>query len=274
MKRVVTIVLNRNLPSVTDALCEKLIRIDGDLTDVFVVEAGSDDDNLSRYCTWHADWEDARKHGLRVPRGFNFALSQLWKEGRFNNYSEFFLLTNDTEFGEFPVLGPLLDVLEKHPRVGVLSPCSRRWGERLLLKDQPTKYFWYVLNTAYLMRRDFIESIMEKDNPDHMHCIYDGANFRGFGAEAELIAKGYANDWATAITTRVWAEENESHLLTKADLIRTEPYEENLRLYVEEGKRWLRRKYGFNSRWQLHMYAKFFYEKFFEFYPEYECYRI
>src|SRR4030066_44762 len=125
MNRVVTIVLNRNLPSVTDALCERLIRIDGDLTDVFVDEAGSDDDNLSRYCTWHADWEDARKHGLRVPRGFNFALSQLWKEGRFNNYSEFFLLTNDTEFGEFPVLGPLLDVLEKHPRGGGLSPCSR-----------------------------------------------------------------------------------------------------------------------------------------------------
>jgi hypothetical protein len=89
-----------------------------------------------------------------------------------------------------------------------------------------------------------------------------------------MIAKAYANDWAAGITTEVLATENESHLLTKADLIRTEGYEENLRLYVEEGRRWMRNKYGFNSRWSMQQYVKGFYDKFFEFHPEYADYKI
>lgn len=274
MSRIATIVLNRNLPEVTDTLCDRLERIDGDLTEVFVVEAGSDDKHLSRHCTWYADWPEAREHGLRYQRGMNYALSQLLHDGRFGQYDAFFLLTNDTEFSEEPILAPLLEVLSEHPRVGLLSPCSRRWGERLLLKEHDTRYFWYIHNTAYLLRREFVESIMEKDTPNYMNFLFDGSNFRGYGGENELIAKGYANDWAAAITTRTWAEENETHLLKKADLIRTETYEENIRLYLEEGRNWLRRKYGFNSRWSMQRYVKFFYDQFFEFHPEYERYRI
>ena len=86
--------------------------------------------------------------------------------------------------------------------------------------------------------------------------------------------EGYANDWATAITREIWVRENEEHLQTKADLIKTERYEENLKLCLEEGRAWMRRKYGFNSRWTMQMYSKFFYEKFFQFYPELEPYRI
>ena len=131
MSHIATIVLNRNLPDITDALCDRLERIDGDLTEVFVVEAGSDDNQLSRHCTWLADWPEARIHGLRYQRGMNYALSQLYNEGRFDHYDAFFLLTNDTEFGEEPILAPLLEVLSEHPQVGLLSPCSRRWGERM-----------------------------------------------------------------------------------------------------------------------------------------------
>jgi hypothetical protein len=274
MNRVATIVLNRNLPDVTDALCDRLKCSDGDLTDIYVVEAGSDAGLLSRYCTWHADWPEARSHGLRYQRGMNYALSQLLHEGRFQQYDAFFLLTNDTEFAETPALAPLLQVLSEHPRVGLLSPCSRRWGERLLLREHDTRYFWYIHNNAYLLRRQFIESIMETESPDYMNFLFDGNNFRGYGADSELIAKGYANDWASAITGRVWAEENESHLLSKSDLIRTETYEENIKLYLEEGLRWMRRKYGFNSRWSMQRYVKSFYDQFFEFHPEYEQFRI
>ena len=274
MKKTATIILNRNLPAVTDALYQSIVRNNADLTDVFVVEAGSDSDNLSQYCTWWADWPEARQHGLRVTRGFNYGLYRLWVEGRFADYEQFFLLTNDTEFEDRPVLEPLLAELEKHPRVGILSPCSRRWGERMLLEKQPTRYFWYVLHTAYLLRRQYIEAIMEREDPTFMNFLYDGSNFRGYGTEVELIAKGYVNDWATAITTRVWAEENEVHLKNKADLIKTDSFDENIKHYVEEGKCWMRRKYGFNSRWSLQMYAKFLYERFFEYYPEYRKYQI
>jgi hypothetical protein len=274
MKRVATIILNRNLPDVTDRLYEHLMQHDGDISDVFVVEAGSDIERLSRNTSWHANWPDACAHGLRYSRGMNYGLSQLWKEGKFKQYDAFFLLTNDTEFQAKPTLAPLMRILDQHPRVGILSPCAERWGERLLLKDQATKYFWFIHNNAYLLKREFIESIFNIDQPDQINFVFDGSNFRGYGSETELIAKAYANDWAAAITAEVWAGENESHLLNRADLIKTEGYEENLALYVEEGHRWMRNKYGFNSRWSMQQYVKGFYDNFFEFYPEFESFRI
>ena len=274
MKRVATIILNRNLPEVTDALCGHLQEFDADVTDIFVVEAGSDNDRLSRNVSWHADWPEARLQGLRYCRGMNFGLSQLWKEGRFDAYDAFFLLTNDTEFQQSPSVAPLMEIMDKHPHVGILSPCSERWGEKFLLNEHSTKYFWFIHNNAFLLRREFVESILNTVQPDHIGFLFDGLNFRGYGSESELIAKAYANDWAAAITTAVLAGENETHLLTKADLIKTEAFEENMRLYIEEGRSWMRAKYGFNSRWSMQQYVKGFYDHFFDFHPEYKAYQI
>lgn len=274
MKKIATIILNRNLPEVTERLYEHLSKYDGDQTDIYVVEAGSDASKLSRYTTWHANSDEVLANGLRYGRGMNFGLVQLLKEGKFDQYDAFFLLTNDTEFKAGPTLSPLVEILNKHPHVGILSPCSERWGERLLLKYESTKYFWFVHNNAYLLRREFIESICDKDQPEVMDFLFDGTNFRGYGSEHELIAKAYANDWAAAITSQVWASENESHLLDHADQIKTEGYEENLKLYINEGRRWMRKKYGFNSHWSMQQYVKGFYDKFFEFHPEYSQYKI
>ena len=107
-----------------------------------------------------------------------------------------------------------------------------------------------------------------------MNFLFDGENFRGYLSESELIAKAYANDWAAAITSTEWAGENESYLINQADLIKTEGYQENLRLYITEGKAWLRNKYGFNSRWSMQQYVKSFYDKFFEFHPECSAFKI
>lgn len=274
MRPVATIILNRNLPEVTDRLHNHLVRHDGAMTDIFVVEAGSDQDKLSSNTTWYVDAPEVLENGLRYSRGMNYGLSQLVKEGRFDQYECFFLLTNDTELQVRSTLAPLLDILAQHPRVGILSPCSERWGERLLLKVHDTKYFWFIHNNAYLLRREFIESICDKDTPHMVDFLFDGANFRGYGSEHELIAKAYANDWAAAITSQVWAGENESHLLDHADQIKTEAYEENLRLYIEEGRHWMRKKYGFNSHWSMQQYVKSFYDRFFIFHPEYEKYKV
>ena len=274
MTKVATVILNRNLPEPTNRLYEHLALYDSGVTDIFVLEAGSDKHKLSKYCSWHVDTEEVRRWGLRYSRGMNFALLKLWEEKRWAHYDAFFLLTNDTELSSSPTLSPLLNILQEHPRVGILSPCSTRWGERLLLHSQTTKYFWFVHNNAFLLRRAFLEDIIEKDEPSFMNFAFDGSNFRGYLSESELIAKAYANDWAAAITSKVFAEENESYLLTKADLIRTETYEKNISLYLREGEQWLRRKYGFNSRWSMQQYVKGFYDKFFEFHPEFEQYRI
>lgn len=274
MKKIATIILNRNLPEVTERLYEHLFKYDGSQTDIYVVEAGSDASKLSRYTTWHANATDVLANGLRYGRGMNFGLVQLLKEGKFDQYDAFFLLTNDTEFKAEATLSPLMEIMNKHPRLGVLSPCSERWGERLLLKNEKTKFFWFIHNNAYLLRREFIESICDKDQPDVMDFLFDGTNFRGYGTEHELIAKAYANDWAAAITSEVWAAENESHLLDHADQIKTEDYEENLKLYITEGRRWMRKKYGFNSHWSMQQYVKGFYDKFFEIHPEYFKFKI
>jgi hypothetical protein len=274
MRKIATIILNRNLPAITDRLCEHISQYDGDLTDIYVLEAGSDEDKLSRHTTWHANSPDIMAQGLRYGRGMNFALVQLLNEGKYDHYEAYFLLTNDTEFKAQQTLSPLMEILQEHPRLGILSPCSERWGEKLLLKEQTTKYFWFIHNHAYLVRREFIESICNREQPHFMDFFFDGTNFRGYGSEHELIAKAYANDWAAAITSEVWAGENESYLLENAAQIKTEAYEENLKLYISEGRQWMRRKYGFNSHWSMQQYVKSFYDKFFEFYPEYSKYKI
>ena len=107
-----------------------------------------------------------------------------------------------------------------------------------------------------------------------MNFLFDGNNFRGYLSESEIIAKAYINDWAAAITTKVFAEENETYLLEKSDLIRTDNYTENKKLYLEEGKIWMKNKYGFNSRWDMNHYVKSFYDKFFEYNPDLIKYKI
>ena len=275
MKKAATIILNRNLPDVTDRLYGHIEKYDGEDTDIFVIEAGSDKDNLSSHTTWYADWPEAKKEGLRYARGMNYGLSMLYKEGRFYNYDAFFLLTNDTELEERKTIKVLVEIFNKHKRLGILSPCSQKWGEKSLLKDfQKTKYFWFIHNNSYFLRREFIESIYNLDKPDYINFLFDGNNFRGYCSESELIAKAYANDWAAAITSEVWPSENESYLLQRAKKIKTESYQKNLLLYIEEGKKWMLNKYGFNSKWSMNLYSKSFYDAFFEFHPEFSNYKI
>ena len=274
MTKICTIILNRNLPEPTNSLYEHLIKYDNDNNDTYVIEAGSDKDKLSKYCTWHADEPEIIKNGLRYGRGMNFALLKLFKEENWKKYEAFFLLTNDTELSQCATIDPLINVLAEHPMVGILSPASRNWGEVNFLKDHQTKYFWFIHNNALLLRRKFIEAVMNTENPNYLNFIFDGDNFRGYLSESEIIAKAYANNWAAAITTKVFAEENETYLLEKADLIRTDDFFENRKLYLEEGKKWIKNKYGFNSRWTMNQYVKFFYDKFFEFHPELIKYQI
>jgi len=269
MKKTATIILNRNLPNETDALVEHLLKFDGDHTDIFVVEAGSSRNNLSKYSTWHVETIEVMKQGMRYSRGMNFGLLQLWKEGKWEQYDSFFLITNDTKFPKNQsTIETLQEIQIEFPKVGILSPCSKKWGEKDLIGPDSLKYFWFIQNNAYFFRKEFIEQIMNLDSPSHMNFLFDGDNFRGYLSESEVIAKSYANNWAAAITTKVFAEEDETYLLDKNKLIKTETYEENTQLYINEGLRWIKKKYGFNSRWQMMQYSQLFYEKFFEYNPK------
>jgi len=269
MKRTATIILNRNLPNETNALVEHLVKFNGDYIDVFVVEAGSDKDNLSKYCTWHVTTPEAVEHGLRYSRGMNYGLLQLYKENNWENYDSFFLLTNDTKFPENQsTVIALKRLQEKYPKVGMFSPCSDKWGEKDLIGVNSIKYFWFIHNNAYFFRKEMLDKLINTDDPSYIDFLFDGNNFRGYLSESEIIAKAYANDWAAAITTEVFAEEDESYLIDRSKLIKTESYDENLQLYIDEGLNWVKKKYGFNSKWQMMQYSKLFYDKFFEYYPK------
>lgn len=269
-----TIILNRNLPDVTDRLYESVARHNEGQTDIFVVESGSEKDKLSKYYTYWANWGESLENGLRYARGFNYGLSRLFEEGKFKSYDYFFLLCNDSILDEKPIISTLVKEMERHPRVGILSPCSEEWGERKLLKTDDTKYFWYINHIAWFVRREYIESIMETEKPTYMNFLYDGENFRGYESDIELVVKGYANDWASAITTKVKVSENEDLLHKRFQVMKTDEFGVNREKLVIEGKKWMRRKYGFNSRWTMQMYAKCFYERFFEHFPQLSTYKL
>ena len=36
----------------------------------------------------------------------------------------------------------------------------------------------------------------------------------------------------------------------------------------------MKNKYGFDSKWSMSMYSKLFYDKFFQYYPEYEKFKL
>jgi hypothetical protein len=275
MKRTATIVLNRNLPDVTNKLCDYIDAHNNHLTDIFVVESGSDHESLSRYCTWHANWPEAIKEGLRYPRGFNYGLYKLFEENKMDKYDFFFLVCNDVSFLNTNIIEILENEIDKHPRVGILSPCSEQWGEKNLISNsKEMKYFWHTQFLAWFIRREFIEDLIPLENQNFLNFFFDGNNYRGYGADLEIIAKAYANDWACAITPQAWQIEDESFLKTKAAIMHTDSYDINIQKLIQEGKNWLRNKYGFNSRWLLQMYSKNFYDKFFEHYPELNKFKI
>ena len=273
-KKVATIILNRNLPIPTNNLYEHLKKYDEYYSDIFVVESGSDHNNLSKYCNWHANSEEVMANGLRYSRGMNYGLVKLLEENKFDDYEAFFLLCNDVELPNSSSLSPLLELFNKFPRLGLVSPCSKNWGELSLLKEKGTLCFWFIYSNAYLIRKEFMQSICNFKNPNFMNFLFDGSNFRGYGLEHEIVAKGYINNWASAITNKVLISENETYLLNQSDLIKTDPFQENLKLYLEEGKKWMLNKYGFRSHWAMQQYSKCFYDLFFDTMPSYDSLRL
>ena len=122
MTNTATIILNRNLPKETDTLVEHLKTFDSGYTDIFVVEAGSDNDKLSKYYTWHVNSPDVMNNGLRYSRGMNYGLLQLWKEGEWDKYDYFFLLTNDTLFPkQHSTLRALQNIMINNPKCFINS---------------------------------------------------------------------------------------------------------------------------------------------------------
>ena len=273
MKNVATIIVNRNLPKVTNKLYSNLKK-NNPVSDFFVLESGSDKKKLSKFCTWHANSESVKKNGLRFTRAINYALYQLFLEKKFNSYEYFFFITNDSVFSNYRIISRLSKFFKENEKLAILYPCSKYWGEKKLIKNKKIMFFYHIQGNALMIRKDFITSLIDMEKPSKKNFLFDGENFRGYGLESELIAKAYSNNWAAGITNAAFVEHNETLLINNTQEIKTENFDLSLRLYIEEGKRWMKKKYGFNSKWAMQMYVKNFYDKFFEFNPELKEFKI
>lgn len=273
MGPVATLILNRNLPHVSDRLVDHLKKWNGDLTDVYVIESGSDPDKLSNYCSFWANWPEAREMGLRTCRGFNYGLFELDKTGK--RYEYYFFVTGDTEFADEPTIKILCEVMENHPHIGILSPLSLDWGEaKYFTAQDDLKCVWLMPHVGWLMRRTLLDQLITKDDPSYINYFYDGTNFRAYDADTELIIKSYTNDFAAAITSRVHFREKSDLTDQNALVMKTERQAVHKKLMYEEGLAWMKKKYGFSRKEQMRSWAMTEYRAFMKRHPSSRQYEI
>ena len=266
-------ILNRNLPEVSNSLVEHLKKWNGDISDYYVIESGSDEDKLSKYHSFWANWPEALEKGLRYGRGFNYGLLELDKTGK--RYDYYFLVTGDSEFPEQPTLKILYEVMQEHSKIGIISPLSPTWGEaKYFSQDEDLKCVWALPHVSWLMRRELLDTLITRKNQSYMNYIYDGTNFRGYDADSELIIKGYQNDFATAVTSRASFRENSDLTDQNAEVMKTERREIHQRLMYEEGLAWMKKKYGFASKLEMRDWAVREYQEFMKRNPEYQRFTI
>ena len=145
MKKIAALILNRNLPKITDKLVNNLKKNDKDIVDIFVIEAGSDKNNLSKSATWYVKDKFTMKNGLRYPRGMNFGLFKLYKEKKLLNYEAVLLMTNDTNPPNKKFIRPLFKELKSNNKIGIISPCGNDWGkENILIKKKKQNFLLHT----------------------------------------------------------------------------------------------------------------------------------
>jgi GT2 family glycosyltransferase len=135
--RLAAVVLNRNLPNETDALCRKIIERSGPCLDLYVVESGSESSRLSQYTTFHFVDTYARTTGLRIARGLNNGC-RLAEQAKGANYDVFWFSTNDVVLmDDVNYAQTLLGIFDRNPEVGIIELCH-----------EPNRYYELCYDSA------------------------------------------------------------------------------------------------------------------------------
>tara|TARA_Y100001963_G_scaffold160229_1_gene269247 strand:+ start:3794 stop:4624 length:831 start_codon:yes stop_codon:yes gene_type:complete len=265
MKKSCTLLLQRNLPEVTEKFAETLLKYNADVTDLYVIESGSDDNNLTKFNTFHANWEDAKKNGLRTGRGFNYGLKTLLEKNL--DYDFIMMATGDTQLPEEPSVEIMLEEMEVHKKMGILAPVTWNWNTRIssFRDKQITKAMGIQLpHICWLFRKECIEDITKGTSPSiYDEFLYDGTNFRCYGADTEIMMKAYRSDWFFGVTSKTTHKEDYDLTDQNYKKMKTDSHNMHRKLMWEEGKEWMLKKFGcatkneFNSLlWNE--YLKFF----------------
>jgi hypothetical protein len=270
MKKSCTLFLQRNLPDVTEKFAKNLLKHNDHITDLYVIESGSDKENITDYPTFHADWKDAVINGLRTGRGFNYGLKCILEEGL--NYEYVLMATGDTQFNDEPVIEILIKEMEDNPRIGIISPITWNWGERIsnfVGKSTTKAISIQIPHICWLFRRECLEDLTRDRIPNvYDEFLYDGTNFRCYGADTEIMMNAYKNNWMFAITSK--ASHKEDYDLTHNNYIKmkTDSHSDHRRLMWEEGLVWIKKKLNLSGKVPFNSLLKKEYDSFFERNPD------
>ena len=269
-KRVCTVLLQRNLPDVTNQFADIFFKNNDDMSDFFVVESGSDEENITKHKTFYADWEDARENGLRTGRGFNFALKSI--EDLDQKYEFILMVTGDTKLPDEPYVYKLVEEMDAHKRMGVITPISPDWGGRVTKFRDKNSTFAYgrqIPHICWMFRKECIDSIVEGIKPNvYGQYLYDGENFRCYGADTEIMMKMYQKDWFFAITSKTSMQEDYELTNKNYKRMKTDSHDLHRKLMWEGGLRWISKKFNCNNKHEFNNILVQEYNKFFDRHPE------
>ncbi len=272
MAKIAFIILQRNAPDASKAILDNLIPVNSE-ADWFIVESGSDDDKIlkdSRATTFIADWDEAKKNGLRTGRGFNYGLLSIKDNLIFGQtqYDYFVLMTGDCTFDPqiTPDFQKLVKVFEDEPRLGILSPVSSTWGLDSP-KDKRLHLMFLAPLVCYMFRKECLDKLATGMN--YYDYLFDaGENFRTYDLDTEKCILAYKNDWAFGITNEVVIKEDEQLTYRNVSITKSEPQEIHKSLMLKEGLEWMKKKYGFNSKHEMRNWGRYEMVEFFKRHPE------
>lgn len=256
-KMIDVIILNRNLGEVCDALIVKLsAHLDLELDNIIVVDSGSDSELKSRHTSVGLDDEKTRQHGLRFGRGMNLGLEYRRSLQTVNPWV--LLLPVDTEIVAWD-LHKFLKSISSQQNIAAIKPASQDSEYLRILGNDDFRYGWNFEEGAWLISSNFLDFHL-KNFPDN--SFFDESNFRGYLTSLELAFRAYINGFSVGITSSLIIFENDTHLLERSDLIRTEPIGENQKLLLEEGLNWLHRKYQIQDAWDFAQLVRLTFDQF------------
>ena len=209
--RTTVLVLDRNLPIPTDRLCNQLIeRAAGGETvtplDLFVLESGSDRDQLSRYTTHHFVDEFSVRTGLRIARGLNTGIRLI------PGYEFYGFFTNDVVLTHAcDTIGAVQEYFQRYPKIGLIEclgassglemwdPSSHR-GKPVDLSSCPLFYTPYPIVRALFLRGELVQKL----SPD----VLCPENWRNWGNDEDLGYRTWQAGFYVASSPRLSIRED------------------------------------------------------------------
>jgi hypothetical protein len=254
------IILNRNLPTVTNHLCESIIRTTHVPFDLYVTESGSDHDNLSSYCSLHFVDQYSTSIGLRIGRGLNNSIAVINKI-RQRPYDVYWFITNDVvltsaeDYGRFATF-----VFEQYPRIGIIelphlvneyytlsyldgSAYQVRLTSSEMYPDAIRERLFSITPFA-IIRSIFLKGDFVRD----MAVVIDESNWRGWGCDEDLGYRAWKKGW-WSVTAPYHSIYEDSCLTTRRSTETKTEHVDQFKLKAEiDMQEFLRRKYHTDVR--------------------------